>query len=64
MNGYPESLTDPSYKGQILVITHPLVGNYGVPKIQKENGIIKNFESEHKRRKNSWNSRNRYKGLN
>jgi carbamoyl-phosphate synthase small subunit len=47
MNGYPESLTDPSYKGQILVITHPLVGNYGVPKIQKENGIIKNFESEH-----------------
>jgi len=47
MNGYPESLTDPSYKGQILVITHPLVGNYGVPKMRKENGIIKNFESEH-----------------
>jgi carbamoyl-phosphate synthase small subunit len=47
MNGYPESLTDPSYKGQILVITHPLVGNYGIPKIQKENRIIKNFESEH-----------------
>ncbi|MDP7982625.1 MAG: glutamine-hydrolyzing carbamoyl-phosphate synthase small subunit [Conexivisphaerales archaeon] len=31
MNGYTESLTDPSYRGQILVITHPLVGNYGVP---------------------------------
>jgi carbamoyl-phosphate synthase/aspartate carbamoyltransferase len=29
--GYPESLTDPSYRGQILVITFPLVGNYGVP---------------------------------
>lgn len=31
MVGYPESLTDPSYRGQILVITFPLVGNYGVP---------------------------------
>ncbi|NJO92384.1 MAG: carbamoyl-phosphate synthase (glutamine-hydrolyzing) small subunit, partial [Chloroflexia bacterium] len=31
MTGYPESLTDPSYKGQILVATFPLVGNYGVP---------------------------------
>lgn len=31
MVGYPESLTDPSYKGQLLVITFPLVGNYGVP---------------------------------
>jgi carbamoylphosphate synthase small subunit len=31
MVGYPESLTDPSYAGQILVITYPLVGNYGVP---------------------------------
>ena len=29
--GYPESLTDPSYAGQILVLTYPLVGNYGVP---------------------------------
>ncbi|KAK3688598.1 hypothetical protein B0T22DRAFT_158932 [Podospora appendiculata] len=29
--GYPESVTDPSYRGQILVITFPLVGNYGVP---------------------------------
>lgn len=31
MMGYPESLTDPSYKGQILILTYPLVGNYGVP---------------------------------
>lgn len=31
MVGYPESLTDPSYKGQILVMTYPIVGNYGVP---------------------------------
>lgn len=32
MVGYPESLTDPSYKGQILIFTYPLIGNYGVPK--------------------------------
>ena len=31
MVGYPEALTDPSYRGQILVLTYPLVGNYGVP---------------------------------
>ncbi|MDO8503372.1 MAG: glutamine-hydrolyzing carbamoyl-phosphate synthase small subunit [bacterium] len=31
MVGYPESLTDPSYKGQILVLTYPLIGSYGVP---------------------------------
>src|SRR3989344_9390920 len=31
MVGYPESLTDPSYRGQILVMTYPLVGSYGVP---------------------------------
>ena len=30
MTGYPESLTDPSYKGQILVLTYPLIGNYGI----------------------------------
>ena len=35
--GYPESLTDPSYSGQILVITYPLVGNYGVAKPDKNN---------------------------
>ena len=31
MMGYPESLTDPSYAGQLMVLTYPLVGNYGVP---------------------------------
>ena len=31
MTGYPESLTDPSYKGQILAFTYPLIGNYGIP---------------------------------
>ena len=31
MTGYPESLTDPSYKGQVLILTYPLIGNYGVP---------------------------------
>ena len=31
MMGYPESLTDPSYRGQILILTYPLIGNYGVP---------------------------------
>ena len=46
MVGYPESLTDPSYKGQILVLTYPLIGNYGVPEKKYENGILTNFESE------------------
>ena len=34
MTGYPESLTDPSYAGQLLVTTFPLIGNYGVPETQ------------------------------
>lgn len=46
MTGYPESLTDPSYKGQILVATYPLIGNYGVPGNEPENGLPKHFESE------------------
>jgi len=46
MVGYPESLTDPSYKGQILTFTYPLVGNYGVPPYDKENGVLKYFESD------------------
>lgn len=45
MTGYPESLTDPSYKGQILVLTYPIVGNYGVPVKVKENNLDKFFES-------------------
>ena len=47
MVGYPESLTDPSYSGQILCVTYPLIGNYGVPdEGVDEWGISKNFESE------------------
>jgi carbamoyl-phosphate synthase small subunit len=46
MTGYPESLTDPSYKGQILVLTYPLVGNYGVPVQEVENNLLKFFESD------------------
>lgn len=46
MTGYPESLTDPSYEGQILVTTFPLQGNYGVPpRGAEDSGISKNFES-------------------
>ena len=44
--GYPEALTDSSYYGQILELTYPLIGNYGVPKYSMDEGIIKNFESE------------------
>ncbi len=47
MSGYVESLSDPSYKGQILVLTYPLIGNYGVPPPEREQGILKWFESEH-----------------
>ena len=47
MSGYPESLTDPSYRGQILVFTYPLIGNYGVPGEElNEFGFSKNLESE------------------
>jgi carbamoyl-phosphate synthase small subunit len=46
MTGYPESLTDPSYKGQILVSTFPLIGNYGVPKMETKNGLLQYFESD------------------
>ena len=45
MTGYPESLTDPSYKGQILVLTYPIVGNYGVPSKLKADNLYKYFES-------------------
>ncbi|AHF11631.1 carbamoyl phosphate synthase small subunit [Barnesiella viscericola DSM 18177] len=46
MTGYPESLTDPSYSGQILVTTYPLIGNYGVPRREKVNGLSRFYESE------------------
>ncbi len=47
MTGYPESLTDPSYAGQILVTTYPLIGNYGVPDTDIDgNGLPLFMESE------------------
>ncbi len=45
MTGYPESLTDPSYKGQILALTYPIIGNYGVPGNLTEDSMYKFFES-------------------
>ena len=46
MTGYPESLTDPSYSGQILVSTYPLIGNYGVPQFTEQDGLLRFFESD------------------
>ncbi len=47
MTGYPESLTDPSYAGQLMVLTYPLVGNYAVPPCSVEpNGLATFMESE------------------
>ena len=47
MTGYPESLTDPSYAGQLMVLTYPLVGNYGVPPFSIEaDGIPSFMESD------------------
>ncbi len=47
MMGYPESLTDPSYAGQLLTMTYPLVGNYGVPPFTIEsNGLPTFMESD------------------
>lgn len=47
MVGYPEALTDPSYQGQILTLTYPLVGNYGVPSNELDSfEILRHFESE------------------
>lgn len=47
--GYPESMTDPSYRGQIIVFTQPLIGNYGVPSstARDEFNLLKYFESPH-----------------
>ncbi len=47
MTGYPESLTDPSYEGQILVTTYPILGNYGVPPRGEESGVSAHYESDH-----------------
>lgn len=47
MMGYPESLTDPSYAGQLMALTFPLVGNYGVPPFTfREDGLPRFMESE------------------
>ena len=48
MVGYPESMTDPSYAGQILTFTYPLIGNYGVPSMEDLDlmGLPRQFESE------------------
>jgi carbamoyl-phosphate synthase small subunit len=45
MTGYPESLTDPSYKGQLLVSTYPLIGNYGVPFQSENQQMLEYYES-------------------
>ncbi len=45
MTGYVEALTDPSYRGQILVLTYPLVGNYGVPPPRRVGSIDRPYES-------------------
>src|SRR5262245_8172540 len=46
MVGYPEALTDPSYRGQILVLTYPLIGNYGVPGRNNGSDPLGSLESE------------------
>src|SRR3989344_9708942 len=46
MTGYNETLTDPSYKGQIVTLTYPLIGNYGVPKLKVKNHLSNLFESD------------------
>ncbi|KAF1985136.1 aspartate carbamoyltransferase [Aulographum hederae CBS 113979] len=43
MVGYPESITDPSYRGQILVVTFPLVGNYGVPSREEKDSLLQDL---------------------
>ena len=43
MMGYPESLTDPSYAGQLMTLTYPLVGNYGVPPFSIEENKLATF---------------------
>lgn len=45
MVGYPEALTDPSYQGQILVLTFPLIGNYGIPPLSGDSNFDSYFES-------------------
>jgi carbamoyl-phosphate synthase small subunit len=46
MVGYPETFTDPSYRGQILVLTYPLIGNYGIPMEKSLHHVSQLLESE------------------
>lgn len=46
MVGYAESMSDPSYHGQILVFTYPLIGNYGVPGDETEESLLRYFQSD------------------
>ncbi|MGK0290031.1 MAG: carbamoyl-phosphate synthase small subunit [bacterium] len=46
MVGYPETLTDPSYTGQIIIFTYPLIGNYGIPDASFADQLHRHFESE------------------
>lgn len=45
MTGYTETFTDPSYRGEILTLTYPLIGNYGIPTIRVENDLAMGAES-------------------
>ena len=59
MMGYPESFTDPSYRGQILTLTYPLIGNYGVPNTELESNNIHIrglVVSEYSTNFNHWNA--------
>ncbi len=68
MMGYPETLTDPSYTGQILTLTYPLIGNYGVPSERAVRQLSRQLESgrirvtgllvsDYSQEYNHWNSR-------
>merc|ERR1711998_85471 len=68
MVGYPESMTDPSFNGQIINLTYPMIGNYGIPELKSDkHGLNKFFESnkiwcygliiqDYSRIHNHWNS--------
>ncbi|YBU88615.1 MAG: glutamine-hydrolyzing carbamoyl-phosphate synthase small subunit [Candidatus Walczuchella monophlebidarum] len=47
MTGYTESLTDPSYKGQLLVYTYPIIGNYGIPNLMEKRSDFSESENIH-----------------
>ena len=59
MVGYPEALTDPSYRGQILVLTYPSIGNYGVPARPADGGPRDAVRVGRRSRSPAWSSRAR-----